>query len=296
MSPRVWFITGASSGFGRSMTELALAKGDIVVATLRKPEAISDLAAKYTSKQLLVLQLDVTKPAEITAAFDDAVKAYGRIDVIYNNAGYGVFGEVEATTEQTARAVFDVNFFGAVNVTKEAIRIFRDVNRPQGGRLIQMSSAVVYFEPGLVSFYAATKSALNAVSDALAIELDPEWNIKVSSPTIIVLSLASQPLLEAGGFSTNALQSLVRTEGHPAYSKPTPATSGLRELLSGRSHPPGTPLVSAGVKVIYKLSEVEDPPRHLPLGNDAVQVAQSRSAELLENARKTASWSEGLAA
>ena len=140
------------------MTELALEKGDIVVATLRKPEAISDLAAKYTSKQLLVLKLDVTKPTEITAAFDEAVKAYGRIDVVYNNAGYAVMGEFEATTEQTARAMFDVNFFGAANVTKEAVRIFRDVNRPQGGRLIQMSSLVAYAGPPAFAFYAATKS------------------------------------------------------------------------------------------------------------------------------------------
>lgn len=140
------------------MTELALAKGDIVVATLRKPEAISDLAAKYTSKQLLVLKLDVTKPAEITAAFDEAVKAYGHIDIVYNNAGYSVLGEVEATTEQIARSVFDANFFGAVNVTKEAVRVFRDVNKPQGGRLMQMSSAAVHFDPAAVSFYAATKS------------------------------------------------------------------------------------------------------------------------------------------
>lgn len=140
------------------MTELVLAKGDIAVATLRKPEVISDLSSKYTSKQLLVLKLDVSKPAEVVAAFDAAVKAFGRIDVVFNNAGYSVLGEVEAASEQIARGVFDVNFFGAVNVSKEAVRIFRDVNRPQGGRLIQMSSGVVYYEAGAIAFYAATKS------------------------------------------------------------------------------------------------------------------------------------------
>lgn len=154
---RVTSVTGASSGFGRGITELALEKGDIAVATLRKPEMISDLAAKYTSKHLLVLKVDVLKPAEIRAAFDEAVKAYGRIDVVFNNAGYNVIGEVEATTDQIARAVFDVNFFGAVNVSKEAVRTFRDVNKPQGGRLIQMSSMVVHNDPAGYAFYAATK-------------------------------------------------------------------------------------------------------------------------------------------
>ena len=190
-------VTGASSGFARSMTELVLAKGDIAVATLRKPEVISDLSFKYTSKQLLVLKLDVSKPAEVVAAFDAAVKAFGRIDVVFNNAGYNVLGEVEATSEQIARGVFDVNFFGAVNVSKDAVRIFRDVNKPQGGRLSQMSSGVVYYKlvPLLSTQLLKAVSirqlcltrhkadrvgclALNAISDALAVEVDPEWNIK----------------------------------------------------------------------------------------------------------------------
>ncbi|EPS98220.1 NAD-binding protein [Fomitopsis schrenkii] len=271
MSTKVWFITGASSGFGRGITELALEKGDIAVATLRKPEMISDLAAKYTSKHLLVLKVDVLKPAEIRAAFDEAVKAYGRIDVVFNNAGYNVIGEVEATTDQIARAVFDVNFFGAVNVSKEAVRTFRDVNKPQGGRLIQMSSMVVHNDPAGYAFYAATKCALNAVSDALALEVDPEWNIKIIE-------------VESGAFNTNVMQSTVRTEAHPAYSKPTLVGNQVRNLLAGTTSPPGTPT----------LSEAEDPPRHLPLGKDAVKKAQTRSAELLENAQKVASWSEGL--
>ena len=139
------------------MTELVLEKGDIAVATLRKPEAISDLASQYTSERLLVLKLDVSKPQEITAAFDAAVKTFGRIDVVFNNAGYAILGEVEATTDQLARGIFDVNFFGALNVSKEAIRVFREVNKPQGGRLIQMSSAIVYYEPGASALYAATK-------------------------------------------------------------------------------------------------------------------------------------------
>ena len=146
------------------MTELVLAKGDIAVATLRKPEMLADLSARYDAKQLLVLKLDVVKAEEIRAAFDAAVKAFGRIDVVFNNAGYAVLGELEATPEQTARALFDVNFFGAANVTKEAVRVFRDVNRPQGGQLLQMSSMAVHLDAAAHAFYAATKCGEQCLS------------------------------------------------------------------------------------------------------------------------------------
>lgn len=161
-------VTGSSTGYGRSMTELVLAKGDIAVATLRKPAMISDLAVQYGPERLLVLKLDVVKADEIISAFDAAVKAFGRVDVVFNNAGYAVVGEFEATSEQTARALFEVNFFGAANVTKEAVRVFPDVNRPQGGRLLQMSSMAVLTDAAAIAFYAATKCGERCI--ALAVD------------------------------------------------------------------------------------------------------------------------------
>ena len=143
------------------MVELVLAKGDIAVATLRKPEMLADLSTKYDTKQLLVLKLDVVKAEEIRVAFDTAIEAFGRIDVVFNNAGYGLIGEVEATPEAMARALFNVNFFGAANVSKEAVRIFRDCNRPQGGQLLQTSSSAVVVDPAVFGFYAATKCGEN---------------------------------------------------------------------------------------------------------------------------------------
>jgi len=179
---RVWFITGASTGFGKAMTELALAKGDKVVATLRRPDALNDLSAKYSSTELLLVKLDVTNYQEIFDAFVEAKKTFGKIDVVFNNAGTGTFGEVESIPDEVARAIFETNFWGAANVMREAVRFFRDENAPGvGGRLVNNSSMVGIANVPLGSYYSASKFALEGLTDGLAKELDPEWNIKVNS-------------------------------------------------------------------------------------------------------------------
>lgn len=125
------------------MTEYLLKIGHKVVATLRKLEAISDLATRYSPTQLLVVKVDVTNEADVTAAFAKAEEVFGRIDVVFNNAGVSIVGEVESVNEADARDLLDVNFWGAVRVTKEAVRFFREVNQPVGGRLLQVSSGVL---------------------------------------------------------------------------------------------------------------------------------------------------------
>ena len=147
-------VTGASSGFGLCITEHALQRNDKVIATLRTPEVLSDLAAKHPDR-LLVLRLDVTKPAEVTAAFAASRIKFGRIDVVVNNAGFLVVTEVEGTTEETARSVFEVNFWGASYVSREAVRFFREENKPMGGRLLQVSSAAGVLSAGGVAYYSA---------------------------------------------------------------------------------------------------------------------------------------------
>ncbi|CAL1712831.1 unnamed protein product [Somion occarium] len=191
-NPRVWLITGASSGFGRLMSELVLSKGDIAVATARKPETLDDLKAKYPSTKLLVLKLDVTHAQEIKYVFIKVKETFGRLDVVFNNAGYSMLGEVEATPEDAARAMFDTNFWGATNVSLETIKFFRGENRPAGGRLIVVSSELGVHASGGCGFYSATKHALEGVTSALAQELDPEWNIKVGCfATVLYISLYS---------------------------------------------------------------------------------------------------------
>ena len=147
-------VTGCSSGFGLCITEHALQRGDKVVATLRKPEVLSDLAAKYP-ESLLVLRLDVTKPVEVTTAFTASREKFGRIDVVVNNAGFGVVAEVEGTTDSSARGVFEVNFWGASHVSREAVRFFREENKPRGGRLLQVSSTAGIRSPAGVVYYCA---------------------------------------------------------------------------------------------------------------------------------------------
>ncbi|KAF8996897.1 hypothetical protein BDQ17DRAFT_1512949 [Cyathus striatus] len=180
-SPEVWFTTGASSGLGLSVLKHVLSKGDNVVATLRKPEAVSDLASKYPLKQLLVVQLDVKNEGDILSAFRAAQDKFGRVDVVYNNAGTGALAEIEGTPIDIARNIFEVNFWGATNVSREAVRFFRDVNIPAGGRLLQApSQAGLCAAPG-VGYYSASKHALEGFSESLSQELLPSWNIKALS-------------------------------------------------------------------------------------------------------------------
>jgi len=144
------------------MTELLLSKGDKVIATLRKPEVLGDLSSQYTLDQLLVLKLDVSKQEDILHAFAEGGQHFGRIDIVSNDAGYGVVGEVEGIPEDRARTLFDVNFWGAVNVSKEAVRFFRDKNKPMGGILLQNSSILCVEGNLLTGFYNASKFECSA--------------------------------------------------------------------------------------------------------------------------------------
>ena len=139
------------------MTELVLRNGEMVVATLRKPEAITDLSSEYGSDRLPITQLDVTEGQEIKAAFTKAVAHFGRVDVVFNNAGYVLFGEAEGMPDKLARAAMEVDFWAAANVSREALRVFREVNKPVGGFLLQVSSASgLTGLPGL-AYYCAAK-------------------------------------------------------------------------------------------------------------------------------------------
>ena len=138
------------------MTERLLEVGNKVIATLCKSEALSDLTARYLPTQLLVIKLDVTHRDNIRAAFDQAAATFGRIDVVLNNAGVNVTGEVKSTGQADARDVFDVNFWGAAHVSQEAVRVFREVNRPIGGRLLQVSSRVGLVGRAACGFYCAS--------------------------------------------------------------------------------------------------------------------------------------------
>lgn len=180
MSPRVWFsksigwdlrhnlmtvaydgpsltVTGSSSGFGLLLTKRALESGDTVIATLRKPPVLKELQSKYPEGRLHLVKVDVTNKEEVIAAFKYAAEKVGRIDIVFNNAGYALLGETEGIDEENARKQFEVNYWGALTVSTESVKFFREVNKPQGGRLWNVSSSVGLTAPPALSQYSASK-------------------------------------------------------------------------------------------------------------------------------------------
>ncbi|KAH9891856.1 NAD-P-binding protein [Cubamyces lactineus] len=278
-SPRMWFITGASSGFGRLLTEIILEKGDIAIATARRPDALHDLASRYTKERLLVLKVDVTKPEEIADAFSQAKSTFGRLDVVVNNAAFAALGEVEAVREEDARAMFETNFWGAMHVTREAVEFFREVNGPSvGGRLLQISSIVgITGGPGL-GFYSASKCALEGLTESLAAELDPAWNIKIT-------------LIEPSGFQTGGQSKVIWGTPHPAYSNPALPATRMRNTF-GQYKPGGD--ARKGAEAFYNIALVEKPPLHFPIGKMAVQYTKQKANRLLAETEEYAAWSDDM--
>ncbi|KAJ7183875.1 hypothetical protein C8R46DRAFT_1309033 [Mycena filopes] len=288
---RVWFITGASQGFGRLMTQKALVNGEKLVATLRKPEDLSDLRSQYTEQQLLILRVDVSKSEDILAAFPTAEKTFGRIDVVFNNAAYGIIGEIEGTGEEKARHMFDTNFWGSVSVTKEAVRVFRDVNKPMGGKLLVLSSIFgIDTSPG-AGFYAASKFALEAVTEALAKELDPAWNINGGiTPCVMIIC--------PGWFKTN----FTTTNGevtpvHPAYTENENLASRQVRKFFKSLIPGDSPVFQDPAKLISKfwdLSNVEKPPHRIAFGEDAKGIFMGKSVALKADVEVSEEWAKDL--
>ncbi|KAF9246596.1 NAD(P)-binding protein [Melanogaster broomeanus] len=256
-------VTGSSSGFGRSMVELLLNKGNKVVATLRDPDALADLAAKYPTSQLVVAKLDVTQSSDVPAAFEKARQAFGKIDVVFNNAGQIQMGEVEAVPEEAARSVFEVNFWGAANVTKEAVRFFRDVNTPPGGRLLQVSSRAGIAGAPAAGFYSASKFALEGLSECLSTELDPAWNIKVT-------------LIEPGPFRTKISPS---SQIRAYFSPESGAVDGDADKA---------------VVAMEKLVHLDNPPLRLPLHKWTVAAIKEKIQKVLEEVQVYEPWSDDL--
>src|SRR5579862_7656435 len=172
---KVWFITGSSRGLGRSLTEAVLASGDKVAATARNPEQLKDLLEKYP-EQIYPVQLDVTDKAQIIAAVESTIKKFGRIDVLVNNAGFGIIGAAEAYTDEQVRSQLETNLYSPIEIT----RVVLPYMRKQGsGRILQISSIGGRVgNPGL-TIYQAAKFGLGGFTEALAKEVAP-LRIKVT--------------------------------------------------------------------------------------------------------------------
>jgi NAD(P)-dependent dehydrogenase (short-subunit alcohol dehydrogenase family) len=259
---KVWLVTGSSRGLGREIVAAALAAGDRVVATARRPEQLADLAARY-GERVSPVALDVTDDAAAEAAVRAAVEKYGRLDVVVNNAGYANLVAVEDIEPADFRAQLETNLLGVVNVSKAALPVLRE----QGsGRIIQVSSlGGRVATPGL-SAYQAAKWAVGGFSEVLAQEVAP-LGIKVT-------------VLEPGGMRTDWAGSSMTV---PPISQPYQQTVGALATMLGSVNvvPVGDPAKVA--RAVLTVAEMDEPPVRLLLGSDAVHyaayVAQTRAAE-----------------
>ncbi|WP_037365278.1 oxidoreductase [Amycolatopsis orientalis] len=263
MSGRVWFITGASSGFGRVLAETVLARGENVVATARDPRALEGLKT-FTAR------LDVTDPASVDAAVRAAIGEFGRIDVLVNNAGHGLVGALEELTDEQARQVLETNVFGVLNVTRAVLPHLR---AQRSGHIVQLSSVGgVVGNPGH-ALYATSKFALEGMSEALAGEVAP-LGIRVS-------------LVEPGPFRTDfAGRSMTFSEPIDDY-RDTPAGVVRQRFSAQDGKQPNDPAKAA--EAILKLVDTPDAPLRLPLGPEA--VARIR-AKLEQQLADLAAWEE----
>jgi NAD(P)-dependent dehydrogenase (short-subunit alcohol dehydrogenase family) len=251
MTNRVWFITGAGTGFGRTIAEAAAAAGDTVVAAVRRPEAVSDLVAA-SAGAVTAVQLDVTDAERVDAVIADTIDRHGRIDVLVNNAGKGVIAAVEEIPDAALRSLMDLHVFGPANLIRAVLPHMRE---RRSGAIVQLSSqAGRYSFPG-VGVYSATKFALEGLSEALALEVAPLGiRVLVVEPGPFRTSFNKPGVLE---FAENRIADYEATVG--------PVCTGLAEADGNQA---GDPIAAA--RAILTALEAENPPLRLALGNEAV--------------------------
>lgn len=270
---KVWFITGCSTGLGRDLAEVLLEQGYRVVATARRLDSISDLAERFP-ENARIASLDVTDRDEITAAVEKAIEEFGRIDVLVNNAGYGLLGAIEEPSTEQIRAQFDTNVFGAVDVMRAVLPQMR---RQKSGHVLNMSSVAGFIASGSAGYYAATKFALEALSEALAQEA-ADHGIRVT-------------IVEPGPFRTDfAGRSLRAPEGQ--MPEVYPGTQRFLDYFAEVDRKQvGDPRKAA--QVMIDVVESAEPPLRLPLGELCITRIESE----LEKVRAgIAPWREaGLA-
>lgn len=256
--PKTWFITGTSRGFGRIWTEAALARGDRVVATARNSEALAPLQERYR-EQILALQLDVRDRPAVQAALAQGHAHFGRLDVVVNNAGFGVFGMVEEVSEEQAREQMETNFFGALWVTQAALPLLR----AQGsGHIVQVSSIGGVTALPQLGLYNASKWALEGLSQALATEVQ-DFGIKIT-------------LVEPTGYATEW------AAGSATHAGSLVAYDDLRERLAlgWRDFRPGDPAATASA--LLALVDAEHPPLRAFFGKGLLEMMQQEYAQRLE--------------
>jgi NADP-dependent 3-hydroxy acid dehydrogenase YdfG len=257
-SHKIWFITGASRGFGYVWTEAALARGDTVVAAARNIGSLDALTVKYGDR-LLPLALDVGNKAAVDGAVQRAHRQFGHIDIAINNAGYGLFGAIEEVSEQEARAQIETNLFGAVWVTQAVLPIMR---AQQSGHIIQISSIGGVWAVPTAGFYHASKWGLEGFSQALAAEVKG-LGIKIT-------------IIEPSGFATEfGTTSAHRAQQLPAYDAARAALANIRTASV-----PGDPQATASA--LFRIVDAAEPPLRVFFGAAGLPMIKREYAERIE--------------
>jgi NAD(P)-dependent dehydrogenase (short-subunit alcohol dehydrogenase family) len=252
---RVWLITGCSRGLGRSFAEAVLAAGHRLVATARKPEQLAPLVERYGDR-VRAVALDVTDAGQARAAVRVAVEAFGHLDVVVNNAGYGSLAPIEQMTDEDFRGQLETNLFGVLNVTRAALPVLRE---QRAGHIILVSSVGGRLATPGLGAYQAAKWAVGGFSEVLAKETAP-FGVKVT-------------VLEPSGFRTDwAGASMTIADFRPEYAPTVGVVADVLRTRTGQE--PGDP--DRAAQVLLKVAALESPPLHLLLGRDAFTLSQER--------------------
>ncbi|KAK4936980.1 hypothetical protein LTR10_022290 [Elasticomyces elasticus] len=266
MAPRVFLITGTSTGFGKEYVQEVLNRGDIVVATARDPSSLK--FSGTNSSNYLAIRLDVTDRSSIKEAFDATLEKFKRVDVVVNNAGYGLAGNFEEYTDDQIRQQMEINFFGLMDVTRQAMQVMRDRQTPQGGLIQQITSIGGQRGVPLFSVYCASKWAVEGFTEAVSLEVKPEWGIKFTC-------------VEPGGFRTDwAGRSMTFADRHPAYDH-----MDAKERMTARhGNQAGDP--PKGAKAMYELAVMKDPPLRCVIGTDAYAAIMNKIDKYEQNYKR----------
>ncbi|MFE7546743.1 oxidoreductase [Streptomyces gardneri] len=253
----VWFVTGASRGLGAEITREALGRGHSVIATARDASAVLR-AYPQEPDGLLAVNADVTEPEQLMAAVEAGLAKFGGIDIVVNNAGYGLIGAIEEISDHAARALFDVNVFGVLNTLRATLPTLR---AQRSGHVVNIGSVGGFVTAPAAGLYGASKFALEGISEALHGELAP-LGIHVT-------------IVEPGGFRTDFLSSLSMRVEPASIADYVTGAGPVREALAGYDgRQPGDPAKAA--KAIVDLTQVAAPPLRLQLGADAIERVEAK--------------------
>lgn len=266
---RTWFITGTSRGFGTIIAKAALNAGDNVIGTGRK--AADVLKALGESDQLLAVDLDVNDEKAIAAAVAAGVKRFGQIDVLINNAGFGVLGGVEETSAAEVESVFRTNVFGLLSVTRGVLPQMR---KQRSGHIINLSSVGGYQSHVGWGVYCATKFAVEAITEALAMEVAP-------------LGIFAT-VVEPGFFRTDFLDARSLTTSPNSIADYEQTVGAMRTAMAAANHLQPNDPQKLG-PALLKLVNASNPPVRLPLGPDTVEAIEKKNAFV---AQELAEWRE----